>query len=123
MKFQDERPKTGYAPRRIDWAAVKISLMENPGKWGLIAERVSTSNVTQIRYGKNSHFRDELDDFEFISHRPTAADAAAKGGDAAAEEFEPYPLGYSDLWGCYKPEKGADAPVQGRKRQVEKDGA
>ena len=100
MKFFDEIPKSSHSLSRIDWAEAKEHMRQNPGKWGLVAENMSTSNVTQVRSGNNKHFRgDDLVDFAFISRRPEGTD---------------YKPGYSDIYGCYKPDPNEVPPLRKR---------
>lgn len=90
MQFQDELPP-GRAVRDepVDWAAVKKSLMQNPGKWGLMAENVASSTPAQLRAGKNKSFRGpELEHFEFRVRKPS-------------DPKKPYGRRRTDLWGRY----------------------
>ena len=67
MQFFDDLP-SGRTVREeaVDWAKVKADLMENPGRWGLMAENISSSTPGQLRAGKNRNFRGpELAHFEF----------------------------------------------------------
>jgi len=90
MKFMDDLPQSRtYRPEPIDWASAKQELMENEGKWGLVAEDVASSTAQQLRTGRNKAFRgEELKHFEFRVKRP--------------EEPEvPYGPRRTDLWGRY----------------------
>lgn len=72
MQFFDELP-AGRAVREepVDWEQVKADLMQNPGRWGLVAENISSSTPGQLRAGKNKNFRGEdLEQFEFRVRKP-----------------------------------------------------
>lgn len=78
MQFFDELP-AGRAVReeRVDWEKAKAEVMGTPGKWGLMAENVSSSTPGQLRAGKNKYFRgEELRHFEFRVSKPQKADPA-----------------------------------------------
>lgn len=93
MQFFDELPQ-GRTVRDepVDWAEAKIGLMQNPGKWGLMATNVSSSTPGQLRSGKYRLFRgDVLKHFEFRVRRPENPE-------------EPYGVRRTDLYGRYTEE-------------------
>ncbi len=95
MKFFDEVPTRGVRRGEpVDWAAAKAALIENEGKWGLMAENVAASTPQQLYNGKNSHFRgEELKHFEFRVARPESPET-------------PYPPRRTDLYGRYTSKPG-----------------
>ena len=92
MYFQDEPPAAqNLRDSPVDWAKAKRELMENEGKWGLIAENISNSTPQQLRTGRYKEFRDpELEHFEFITRKPEDRDKAASYGPRR-----------TDVWGRY----------------------
>ena len=95
MQFFDDLP-SGRTVREeaVDWAKVKADLMENPGRWGLMAENISSSTPGQLRAGKNRHFRGpELAHFEFRVRKPK-------------DPKEPYGRRRTDLYGRYTVKAG-----------------
>jgi len=93
MEFFDEIPGARpFRQRRIDWEKVKAALKDNPGRWGLMAEDVSSSTASQLRKGANRLFRgDELNEFEFRVRKPD--------GEKASD----YVKDHTDLYGRYVP--------------------
>ena len=72
MQFFDELP-LGRTIRDepVGWEEAKAELIKNPGRWGLVAENVSSSVPSQLRSGKNQFFRgEELESFEFRVRKP-----------------------------------------------------
>ena len=90
MEFFEKIPGRGTTRSgRADWAEVKAELIANPEKWGLIAQNVSSSTPSQLRTGKNAHFRGEdLESFEFKVAKPQSPE-------------EPYAKHRTDLYGRY----------------------
>lgn len=87
MKFQSDLPPVNT--QKVDWAQQKREMIANPGEWGLVAEKVPGSTITQIRVGKNQHFREDVADFEFANRRPINA------------KENGYTDRQTDLWGRY----------------------
>lgn len=90
MQFFEELPRTRYTRATpIDWDKAKADLMENPGKWGLIAKNISGSTPGQIRAGRYKAFQgEELNHFEFTTSKPE-------------DPEEPYADRRTDLYGRY----------------------
>lgn len=86
MHFQSEPPA---APTRgIDWEGIKAEMVAHEGQWGLIAEDVASSTLTQLRRGKGRFKGEELAHFEFLARRPKGAE-------------KPYGPNRTDVWGRY----------------------
>jgi len=93
MEFFENLPnERGVRDEPINWTTAKEELVKNPGRWGLMAENVSSSTGTQLRMGLNTLFRGgELDKFEFRMRRP----GGLKGREYAKRR--------TDLYGRYTP--------------------
>lgn len=96
MQFFDELPEGRRTVRSepVDWEQAKATLIENPGKWGLMADNVPASTPGQLRKGKNRLFRGpELEHFEFRVRKPEGAK---------------YPPRRTDLYGRFTPAEGEE---------------
>ena len=91
MQFFDDLPPANVnGVRNIDWAGARRDLTDNPGRWGLIAEDIATSAITQLRKGQNASFREDLDCFEFAARKPKSPE----------EPYNPY---RTDVYGRFMP--------------------
>lgn len=97
MTDSTEFPVFDELPRRqmyrrgepVDWAAAKQALLDNPGRWVLMAENVASSTPTQLRAGRNRAFPEaEVGDYEFTTLKPERL-------------TDPYPKRRTDLYGRY----------------------
>lgn len=86
---EDLHPEQTMLTRSNNWALIKADLVANRNRWILIAENVPSSTSSQLRSGKNRHFRgEELNHFEFVTRKPRNPDS-------------PYLPRRTDLWGRF----------------------
>jgi hypothetical protein len=72
FKVLDELPAgRSLRDEPVDWVAAKQALIDNPGKWVLMAENIASSVPGQLRDGSYKDFRGaELAHFEFRVRKP-----------------------------------------------------
>lgn len=94
MQFFDDMPAGREArERRVDWESAKAELINNPGRWGLMAENIASSIPDQLRKGRYKDFRgNDLEVFQFRVLKPSG------------EKGKGYGARRTDLYGRFTPE-------------------
>lgn len=86
------KPRAAVRDNPVDWEAAKRALIENEGKWVLIAADVHASTGEQLRNGKYAQFPDpEVDNYEFTARKPENAEYGPRRTDIWGRYTKPLP--------------------------------